>query len=200
VLPGLVWLLLGTGALVSLPVTFQVMDAAAFGQALLGGVDPYLTLGAVGAGVSFVAFAWNGGRLADDTTETAHPTSLSRVLRHSADEVAFVCVWVAVAYLVWAWFSHFSGFDGSQLPLFGLVGVLVGAAVGLIPGCGVQIVFTGIFLAGGMPLSTLVSNSISQDGDALIPLLALEQRSALLATVITTVPAVLTGTALLLLA
>jgi hypothetical protein len=84
--------------------------------------------------------------------------------------------------------------------LFGIAGVLVGAAVGLIPGCGVQIVFTGIFLAGGMPVSTLVSNSISQDGDALIPLLALEQRSALLATVITTVPAVLTGTALLLLA
>jgi hypothetical protein len=200
VLPGLVWVLLGTGALVSLPVTFQLMDAAAFGQALLGGVDPYLTLGAIGTGVAFVAFAWNGGRLADDTTETAHPTSLSRVLRHGADEVAFVCVWVAVAYLVWAWFSHLSGFDGSQLPLFGIVGVLVGAAVGLIPGCGVQIVFTGIFLAGGMPLSTLVSNSISQDGDALIPLLALEQRSALLATVITTVSAVLTGTALLLLA
>jgi hypothetical protein len=195
-----VWVLVGTGALVSVPVTFQVMDAAAFGEALLGGVDPYLALGALGTAVAFVAFAWNGGRLADDTTETAHPTSLARVLRHGADEVAFVCVWVAVAYLAWSWFSHLSGFDGSQLPLFGLAGVVVGAAAGLIPGCGVQIVFTGIFLAGGMPVSTLVSNSISQDGDALIPLLALEQRSALLATVITTIPAVLTGSALLLLA
>ncbi|CAA9355339.1 MAG: Predicted manganese transporter, 11 TMS [uncultured Nocardioidaceae bacterium] len=75
----------------------------------------------------------------------------------------------------------------------------MGATVGLIPGCGVQIVFAGIFLAGGMPLPTLVANSISQDGDALLPLLALEHRSALLATVLTTIPAILVGSGLLLL-
>ena len=57
----------------------------------------------------------------------------------------------------------------------------------------------GLFLAGGMPLPTLVANSISQDGDALLPLLALERRSAVLATCITTVPALLVGGGLLLL-
>ncbi|MBA4608428.1 hypothetical protein H1W00_08065 [Aeromicrobium sp. Marseille-Q0843] len=79
------------------------------------------------------------------------------------------------------------------------MGVLVGACVGLIPGCAIQIVFTGIFLAGGMPLSTLAASTVSQDGDALIPLLALEHRSALLATVITTIPAVVVGFGILLL-
>jgi hypothetical protein len=104
-------------------------------------------------------------------------------------------VWVALDYLSWQFFTTLTGFDGSQLPLFGAVGVLVG----LIPGCGVQIVFTRIFLAEGMPLPTPAANAISQDGDALLPLLALERRSALVATVLTTMPALVVGTALLLL-
>jgi hypothetical protein len=192
----LLWLLLCTAATVSVPTTFQLMDPEAVGRSLLGGVDPYLALGTIGTTFAIFAFARGGCTLADDDTRTAHPTSMAQVLRHGGQEVAFVTVWVAVA---WALFTHLSGFDGSQLPLLGVAGVVVGAAVGLIPGCGVQIVFTGIFLAGGMPLSTLVANSISQDGDALLPLLALESRSALVATLITTIPAVVVGTGLVLL-
>jgi hypothetical protein len=75
--------------------------------------------------------------------------------------------------------------------------VLVGALIGLVPGCAVQIVFVAVFAAGGMPLATFVANAISQDGDALLPLLALEHRSALQATVLTTVPALLMGSAFL---
>ena len=141
-----------------------------------------------------------GRAVADDDTASAHPGSLTEVVRHGAHEVAFVTVWVAAVYLVWSLVTHLTGFDGSQLPVLGLAGVVIGALVGLVPGCAVQIVFAGIFAAGGMPLSTLVANTISQDGDALIPLLALEHRSALLATVLTTVPALVVGTGLLLLA
>ncbi|WP_122817980.1 putative manganese transporter [Nocardioides pantholopis] len=188
-LPALLWLLLGTGATVSVPVTFQLSDPAHL----------YLALGLLGTGVAVVAFVRGRCRLADDDTGTAHPTSMAQVLRHGGNEIAFVTVWVAVAYVGFSLFTHVTGFDGSQLPLHGLVGVLVGATVGLIPGCGVQIVFTGIFLAGGMPLPTLVANTISQDGDALLPLLALEHRAALLATVLTTIPAMAVGSALLLL-
>ena len=50
-----------------------------------------------------------------------------------------------------------------------------------------------------MELATSVANSISQDGDALLPLLALEHRSSLLATVLTTVPALVVGLAFLVL-
>lgn len=189
VLPVLLWLLLGTSATVSVPVTFQLLDPA----------NLYLLLGLAGTLLAVVIFARGGCRLADDDTATAHETSMAQVLRHGGYEVAFVTVWVAVAYVSWSLLSHVTGFDGSQLPLFGLVGVVVGACVGLIPGCAIQIVFAGIFLAGGMPLPTLVANTISQDGDALIPLLALEHRSALLATVLTTIPALLVGTTLLLL-
>jgi hypothetical protein len=198
VLPALLWLLVGTGFTVSLPVTFQVLEPPAIAAAL-GGVDLYLTLGVAGTLVAAVPFALGGCRLADDDLATAHPSSLATVFRHGAHEVAFVTVWVALAYLTWRFFTTVTGFDGSQLPLFGFAGGLVGALVGLIPGCGVQIVFSGIFLAGGMPLPTLVANMIGQDGDARLPLLALERRSALVATVLTTMPALVVGTALLLL-
>lgn len=197
-LPAVLWVVLGTGATVSVPVTFQLMDPTAVGSALLGGVDPYLALGALGTLCAVVAFVCNGRRLGDDDADTAAPASMTQVLRHGGHEVAFVTVFVAVAYLAWSLLTHLTGFDGSQLRLWGYAGVLVGALVGLIPGCAVQIVFAGIFLAGGMPLPTLVANTISQDGDALIPLLALERRSALLATVLTTVPALLVGSALFL--
>lgn len=106
---------------------------------------------------------------------------------------------MAVAYLGWQVVTTTTGFDGSQLALTGLVGVLVGAGIGLIPGCAVQIVFTGLYVSGGLPLPTLVANAISQDGDALIPLAALRRHSAALATVVTTVPAAAVGAALLVL-
>ncbi|WP_341716266.1 putative manganese transporter [Micromonospora sp. FIMYZ51] len=183
---------------VSVPVLFQLVDPNALTR-LLGGVDPYLTLGVVGTLVAALIFAAGRGRLADDTLETAHARSMAATFRHSAHEASFVTVWVAVAYLAWQVLTTTTGFDGSQLAVAGIVGVLVGAGIGLIPGCAVQIVFTGLYVSGGLPLPTLVANAISQDGDALIPLAALRQRSAVVATVITTIPAVVVGTALVLL-
>ena len=198
-LPAALWLVIGAASLVAFPVAFQAFDPAALGSAVLGGVDPYLALGCVGTACAVVVFVRNGCRLVDDDDATAHPGSMAQVLRHGGFEVSFITVWVAVAYVSWALFSHVTGFDGSQLPVLGFAGVVFGALVGLVPGCAVQIVFAGLFLAGGVPLPTLVANTISQDGDALIPLLAMEQRSALLATVITTVPALLVGSVLYLL-
>jgi len=189
VLPVAIWLCLGVGATISVPVTFQLSQPA----------DLYLMLGVAGTAVALFAFLQGGGRLADDDARTARPESLNAVLRHGAHEVSFVTVWIAAAYLAWSLLTHLTGFDGSQLPLLGVAGVLVGALIGLVPGCAMQIVFTGIFLAGGMPLSTLAANMVSQDGDALLPLLALEHRSALIATVLTTIPALIVGTGFLVL-
>ena len=188
-LPVLLWLAIGGGATVSVPVTFQLLDPETL----------YLVLGVLGTAVALVVFVRGGCRLADDDEGSATETSMAAVLRHGGHEVAFVTVWVAVAYLAWSLLTHVTGFDGSQLPVLGLAGVLVGALIGLVPGCAVQIVFVGIFAAGGMPLATFVANTISQDGDALLPLLALEHRSALVATVLTTVPALLVGLAFLVL-
>jgi len=196
------WALAAVGFVLAVPVLFQAVDAATL-TAALGGVDPYLTLGALGTVAALLVFASGRGRLSDDTLDSATATSatssFAEVLRHGARETSFIVVWVAAAYLAWTLIETSTGFDGSTLPLLGLAGVVVGATIGLIPGCAVQIVFTGLFVAGAVPLPTLVANAISQDGDALLPLLALERRSALLATVITTVPGLLVGGLLLVL-
>ncbi|HYO41268.1 MAG TPA: putative manganese transporter [Nocardioidaceae bacterium] len=193
----LFWLLACCGFVVAFPTAFQMVDAATL-TTWSGGVDPYLTLGIAGSAVATVLFVRGKGRLADDTVESASATAANQpftaVLRHGAHETSFVVVWVAVAYVAWACVHVLTGFDGSQLPLLGIAGVLVGALIGLVPGCAVQIVFTGLYVSGAVPLPTLLANAISQDGDALLPLIALEKYSALVATCITTVPGLLVGT------
>ncbi|MFC6022854.1 putative manganese transporter [Plantactinospora solaniradicis] len=198
-LAGAFWGLTTPAFLVSVPVVFHAVDPQLL-RVALGGVDPYLVLGCCGTLVALLIFSTGRGRFADDTIETAQPANLREALRHSAHEASFVTVWVAVAYVAWQVVSTTTGFDGSQLALAGVAGVVVGGLVGLIPGCAVQIVFTGIYVSGGLPMPTLVANAISQDGDALIPLAALRRRAAALATVITTIPAILVGLALLTLA
>ncbi|MGQ5261661.1 putative manganese transporter [Micromonospora sp. ZYX-F-536] len=192
------WGLTTPAFLVSVPVVFQLVDPDALTRTL-GGLDPYLALGVLGTLTAVLIFASGGGRLADDSLETAQPRSIRATMRHSAHEASFVTVWVAVAYVSWQIVTTTTGFDGSQLAVTGLVGVLIGATIGLIPGCAVQIVFTGLYVSGGLPLPTLVANAISQDGDALIPLAAMRRHSAVLATVITTIPAAAVGAALLVL-
>jgi hypothetical protein len=182
--------------LISVPVAFQALDPGRIAGPL-GGVDPYLAFGCCGTLIALVIFALGKGRLADDSLATAEASSAREALRHSAREASFITVWVTAAYLSWEILSATTGFDGSQLALAGVAGVFIGALIGLIPGCAVQIVLTGSFVAGGVPLTTLVANAVSQDGDALIPLAALHRRAAGLATVVTTIPAVLVGLTLL---
>ncbi|MCW6006683.1 putative manganese transporter [Micromonospora sp. CPCC 205371] len=191
------WGLTTPAFLVSVPIVFQMLDPDRV-TAALRGIDPYLVLGVAGTLLAVVIFAAGRGRFADDSVETAHPRSVWEVLRHGAHEASFVTVWVAVAYVAWEVFTRTTGLDGSELPLVGAAGVLAGALVGLVPGCAVQIVFTGLYISGAVPLPTLAANAVSQDGDALIPLAALRRRSAALATLITTIPALLVGMALLL--
>jgi hypothetical protein len=75
----------------------------------------------------------------------------------------------------------------------GLAAVIVGVLIGLIPGCGPQIIYVTLFVKGWLPFAAVVANAISQDGDALFPLLAMDRRSAIWATVITAIPALIVG-------
>lgn len=71
--------------------------------------------------------------------------------------------------------------------------VYFSALLGLIPGCGPQILLAAIYISGGIPFSALVANAICNDGDALFPLLALSKKSALLVTLYNVIPALLVG-------
>lgn len=122
--------------------------------------------------------------------------SLKETLIHSVSEISFVIVWIFVAYVLYDLIILTVGGEEILANLIlgaGVLSVFAGAALGIVPGCGVQIVVMSFYLKGSVPFAALVANSISQDGDALFPLLAMDKKSALWATIITTIPAILVG-------
>ena len=64
----------------------------------------------------------------------------------------------------------------------GVLAPVGGAVIGLIPGCAPQILLAGVYAEGGIPFSALTANAISQDGDALFPLLAIDKTAAVVAS------------------
>jgi hypothetical protein len=66
----------------------------------------------------------------------------------------------------------------------------IAVLIGMIPGCGPQIITTSLYLAGTIPLSAQLGNAISNDGDALFPAIALSPRLAIIATLYSCIPAI----------
>ena len=115
---------------------------------------------------------------------------------HSASETAFVITWIFIGYLVYDLGVMVLGGEEvlhSILLVNGMISVVIGAVLGIVPGCGIQIIFISLYSKGIIPFAALVANSISQDGDALFPLIAMDKKSALWATILTTIPAILIG-------
>lgn len=115
-------------------------------------------------------------------------------IRKVAQDTQFVTSWVVVAFIVFELILFFVGDEMLRsLKLWGSSTVFFAAMVGLLPGCGPQIMVTGLYLQGAIPLSAQIANAISNDGDALFPAIALAPKAAILATVYSTVPAVIAG-------
>ena len=116
--------------------------------------------------------------------------------RHAAMETSMVTVWVLVAYLAYEYSVAILSLDiGALAAASGVLAPIAGAALGLVPGCAPQIVFATLYANGEVPFSALTANAISQDGDALFPLMAIDAKAAIVATIYTTVPALLVGVA-----
>ncbi len=107
-----------------------------------------------------------------------------------AEETAFISVWVLAAFLVYAWAEAFAGLDlAAMLSGVAVLLPLIAGLIGLIPGCGPQIVVATLYINGAVPFSALVANAISNDGDALFPAIALAPRAAVMATLWSLLPA-----------
>ena len=120
--------------------------------------------------------------------------SLYGTLQHAAMETSFVTVWVVAAYLLYEYpVALFSLDIAAVAAAAGVFAPIGGALLGVIPGCGPQIVLASAYAQGGIPFSALTANAISQDGDALFPLLAIDVKAAVVASIYTTVPALLVG-------
>ncbi len=133
-------------------------------------------------------------------------SSLKETFVHSAVDIAFIGTWVFVAFFLYELMIYFIGnadyLAGESIvkqlaASSGYYAILIGALVGMIPGCGPQIIFVSLYLKGILPFEALVAHSISQDGDALLPLIAMDIKSSLVLTVITTIVAIIVGFALI---
>jgi len=165
----------------------------------LGAVLGMEVLAAAGTALSLVITAAWKKFLRDDTLwdHEAVPKDWSSLLYFVAKDTSFVVAWAFAAYTVFDLSLLFTGLDLEALVAnAGWFSVVAAAAVGLIPGCAPQIVTTGLFTRGLIPFSALAANAISQDGDALFPLIACDRWESLKTTVVTTVPAILVGTLL----
>lgn len=108
----------------------------------------------------------------------------------AAEETSFIAIWVIGAYLAYEYVVVYGGFDLKELfssvaPLLPLMGVLIG----LIPGCGPQVLVSTLYINGIIPFSALMGNAVSNDGDALFPAIALNPKAAIMATLYSTIPA-----------
>lgn len=122
--------------------------------------------------------------------------SIKETLIHCVSEISFVIAWIFMAYVLYDLIILMLGGEEALVRLVlgaGVLSIFAGAMLGIVPGCGVQIVVMSFYLKGSLPFAALVANSISQDGDALFPLLAMDKKSAFWATVITTIPSILVG-------
>ena len=127
--------------------------------------------------------------VAEDTKQvSSHP------IQKAAQDTNFVTAWVIIAFMAFELVAFFGQVDlattfagwGPWMPLMGLI-------VGLLPGCGPQILVTSLYIAGAAPLSAQLANAISNDGDALFPAIALAPKAALVATIYSAIPAFIVG-------
>jgi hypothetical protein len=115
----------------------------------------------------------------------------NKVFQKIALDTNFVTSWVVFAFLFFELVMLYGNFQletvfnqlGPTLPLMGVI-------VGMIPGCGPQIITTSLYLSGAIPLSAQIGNAISNDGDALFPAIALSPKVALVATLYSSIPAI----------
>lgn len=187
------WFFTAIGLILGILLLFQVDVNSQLGIPHLGAV-----IGIGGTLFSIFYMIISKKFLHDDTHEETESKMLSlrETLIHNAKETAFVNTWVFVAYVIYEIAVYCIGGPvvvETWLQATGIISVIIGACIGLIPGCGPQIIFVALFSKGWIPFAALLANAISQDGDALFPLLAMNKKASLWATVITTIPAILVG-------
>ncbi|REL26496.1 hypothetical protein DXX93_07800 [Thalassotalea euphylliae] len=185
---GLAWQgLIIPGAVVGLLMSAQVDIAALMGisDAIVAGAGALLAL-------SFIVL-W---AITQEVTNFESIVAEDKKLKHSkafqkvALDTNFVTSWVVMAFLSFELVMHYGQFDLTHVfTVFGAAAPLMGVLVGMIPGCGPQIITTSLYLSGAIPLSAQLGNAISNDGDALFPAIALSPKVAIIATLYSAIPA-----------
>ncbi|MBO58041.1 MAG: hypothetical protein CMA77_03485 [Euryarchaeota archaeon] len=160
-------------------------------------------IGLIGTSLSVILYIAQKNWIGDDTEATIGDKlhSMRETMIHSASETAFVTFWVMIAYLAFEFGMLFSGISEQNMSNYGdgIITIIAVSIIGLIPGCGPQIIVITAYTKDIISFPALVANAISQDGDALFPLLVRHKAASLWATIHTMIPAIIVGVILLIL-
>ena len=114
------------------------------------------------------------------------------LVRRTVEDTNFITVWVIGAFLVFELSVYGLGLDLQALfDGWAIFTPLIAVLLGFLPGCGPQVLVTTMYLAGLVPLSAQIGNTISNDGDALFPAIAIAPKVAIVATLYSAVPAII---------
>lgn len=190
--------LMAPGLVFALPIAAQVDPNQWFGP--LAAYEPVTWLGFAGGVLALLMWSayltTEPGQISHAPSTTANPndqTATPPTLRSRViNDTNFVTVWVIAAFLLFELGVHFTGADiGGWFSGWLVLTPLVAVLIGFLPGCGPQIIVTGLYLTGAIPMAALLGNAISNDGDALFPAIALAPRAAIVATLYTGIPALI---------
>ena len=135
----------------------------------------------------YCVLLWVFNPLTDIQMASIHESSLRRV----TDITCFVTVWVIIAFAAYELIDlSTKGLIFESLKYFGPFIPLMAIIIGFIPGCGPQIMITSMYVSGQIPMSAQIGNSISNDGDALFPAIAISAKAAIIATLYSAIPAI----------
>jgi hypothetical protein len=156
--------------------------------------EPGYWLGVVGALLALAMWINSKGGLdskpctSGDVCEVPNKSVARRVM----DDTNFITAWVVFAFLGYELLVSAFGVDlGATLNVWAPLVPAMAIVIGLIPGCGPQILVTSLYVSGAIPLSAQLGNAIANDGDALFPAIAVAPKAALVATIYSALPAVL---------
>ncbi|MEH6534182.1 MAG: putative manganese transporter [Photobacterium frigidiphilum] len=150
-------------------------------------------IGAAAAIVSILLWAISRDITDYESAVSEDPKEQTNTLfQRVAQDTNFVTSWVICAFLLFELTMYWTGINlASAFTEWSAYIPLMGVVIGLLPGCGPQILVTSLYISGAVPLSAQLGNSISNDGDALFPAIVLAPKAALMATIYSSIPAVI---------
>lgn len=179
----------------SLVIAFLIafnVDFDQFGQYTSTGISLFGAAMALFT-VTIWAYSSKGETYKEITSEDDEcnpPSKLIKVLQ----DTHFVTAWVVASFMLFEILVNIAGLDlKTWFVHYAYLAPLVAVVIGFLPGCGPQIIVTTLYIQGIIPFSALAANAISNDGDALFPAIAMAPKAAVIATLYTSIPALVVG-------
>jgi len=158
------------------------------------GMTPAFLLGVGGAVLAVTMWVRNGGNTNTSDVNADCKSQKPPIVQPVIRTTNFVTAWVVFAFVGYE--VVVAAADINLVDALASGGALMPAIavlIGLVPGCGPQILVTSFYLSGAIPLSAQLANAMANDGDALLPAIAVAPKAALMATLYSAIPALLVG-------